>query len=212
MKFIAYYRVSTQRQAASHLGLDAQREAVALHTRGGELLASFEDIESGKRDCNRPQLQAALAECKATGATLVIAKLDRLSRNVHFLSGLLEAKVPIICCDLPGANKFTLQVMACVAEQEREAISRRTVEALRAAKNRGVVLGNPRLSEARERARATHIARRPAAPIVGMIAEWASQGVSFREMARRLNALNIRPGRGVAWYASSVSNVLRKAA
>jgi len=212
MKFIAYYRVSTQRQAASGLGLDAQREAVSLHVRTGQLLAEYTETESGKRADNRPQLQAALAECKATGATLVIAKLDRLSRNVHFLTGLLESKVDIVACDLPGANKFTLQIMSCVAEQEREMISIRTRQALAQAKAKGTVLGNPRLADARAKARATHIARRPAAPIVGMIAEWASQGVSFREMARRLNALNIRPGRGVAWYASSVSNVLRKAA
>jgi DNA invertase Pin-like site-specific DNA recombinase len=212
MKYIAYYRVSTQRQAESHLGLDAQREAVKQHTRGGELLAAFEETESGKRANNRPQLQAALAECKATGATLVIAKLDRLSRNVHFLTGLLEAKVELVACDLPGANKFTLQIMACVAEQEREMISARTRAALAAAKAKGTVLGNPRLSEARERARATHFAHRPAAPIVGMIADWHGQGMSYREIARRLNALNVRPARGKAWYGSSVAYVLGKAA
>ena len=212
MNFIAYYRVSTQRQAASGLGLDAQREAVELHTRTGQLLAEFTEVESGKRANNRPKLQAALAECKATGSTLVIAKLDRLSRNVHFLTGLLESKVEIVACDLPGANKFTLQIMACVAEQEREMISARTKAALPAAKAKVTVLGNPRLSEARERARATHIARRPAAPIIGMIADWHSQGMSYREIARRLNALNVRPARGKAWYGSSVANVLGKAA
>ena len=212
MKYIAYYRVSTQRQAASGLGLDAQREAVALHTRTGQLQSAYTETVSGKRDNNRPQLQAALAECKATGATLVIAKLDRLSRNVHFLTGLLEAKVELVACDLPGANKFTLQIMACVAEQEREMISARTKAALAAAKAKGTLLGNPRLADARAKARATHIARRPAAPIVGMIADWHSQGMSYREIARRLNALNVRPARGKAWYGSSVKNQLSKAA
>ena len=223
MKFIAYYRISKERKPKkgadptksmylASYGLDAQRDAATRQAQTGQLLNEYVEIESGKRADNRPQLQAALAECKRTKAVLLIARLDRLSRNVAFISALMESGVEFVACDMPTASRLTIHILAAVAEHEREMISARTKAALAAAKAQGVVLGNPRLNEAREHARATHIARRPAAPIVGMIAEWARQGVSFREMARRLNALNIRPGRGVAWYGSSVANVLGKAA
>lgn len=212
MKFIAYYRVSTQRQAASGLGLDAQRDAVARHARAGQLLAEFTETESGKRADNRPQLQAALAECRHAHAVLLIARLDRLSRNVAFIAALMESGVEFVACDMPQASRLTIHILAAVAEHEREMISARTKAALAAAKAKGTVLGNPRLAEAREKARDTHIAHRPAAPIVGMIADWHSQGMSYREIARRLNALNVRPARGKAWYGSSIAYVLGKAA
>ena len=130
-KFVAYYRVSTAKQGSSGLGLDAQRQAVRDYLNGGawELIAEFQEVESGKRS-DRPELARAMERCRLTGATLLIAKLDRLSRNVHFLSGLMEQGVDFLACDLPTANKLTVHIMAAVAEQEREAISARTKAAI----------------------------------------------------------------------------------
>src|SRR5215204_1635004 len=142
-RFVAYLRVSTARQGASGLGLDAQRTAVAEHVNGhGALLREFIEIESGKRN-DRPQLAAALAHAKATGATLIVAKLDRLARNVAFISALMESGVDFIAADMPMANRLTVHVLAAVAEHEAAMISARTKVALAAAKARGQKLGNP---------------------------------------------------------------------
>ena len=132
-EYVAYYRVSTDRQGESGLGLDAQRQAVTRHI-GGNPAAEFKEIESGKRHGNRPQLAAALAECRQRRATLVIAKLDRLGRNVAFISALMESNVDFVCCDNPHATKLLLHMLAAFAEHEREAISQRTRAALAAAK------------------------------------------------------------------------------
>jgi DNA invertase Pin-like site-specific DNA recombinase len=149
-KWVSYLRVSTDRQGASGLGLEAQRKSVLDYLNGGRwtLAAEFVEIESGKRS-DRPQLTAALAACKKQKAKLVIAKLDRLSRNVHFISGLMDAGVEFVACDMPHANKLTIHILAAVAEHEREAISARTTAALQAAKARGVKLGGPKLAAAR---------------------------------------------------------------
>ena len=143
-KFIGYLRVSTEKQGQSGLGLDAQRKAIEDYLNGGrwELLAEYVEIESGKRS-DRPELAKALAHSKATGATLVIAKLDRLSRNVAFISNLMESGVEFVAADMPMANRLTVHVLAAVAEHEREMISQRTSAALAAAKARGAKLGNP---------------------------------------------------------------------
>ena len=140
--FIAYYRVSTDRQGKSGLGLEAQQQAVTdyLHSTGGTLLEAYIEIESGKRT-QRPQLTAALRACKKQKATLIIAKLDRLARNVHFISGLMESGVDFIATDNPHANRLMLHMLAAFAEHEREQISQRTRDALAAAKRRGVILG-----------------------------------------------------------------------
>lgn len=145
-KFVAYYRVSTARQGASGLGLDAQREAVARYLNGGEweLVGEFTETETGKGAdalAKRPQLRAALELCKRRGATLIIAKLDRLARNVHFVSGLLETGCDFVAADMPQANKVMIQMHAVMAEWERDQISKRTKDALAAAKARGVKLG-----------------------------------------------------------------------
>jgi DNA invertase Pin-like site-specific DNA recombinase len=136
-QFVAYHRVSTAKQGASGLGLAAQRQAVRDHVaqHGGELIGEFEEIESGKR-ADRPALGQAMERCRLTGSTLLIAKLDRLSRNVHFLSGLMEQGVDFTACDMPSANKFTVHIMAAVAQQEREAISARTKAALGSIRSR----------------------------------------------------------------------------
>ena len=145
-QFIAYHRVSTDRQGESGLGLDAQRQAVTDYLNGGDwdLVDEFVEVESGKSHKNRPQLAAAMAACKREKATLVIAKLDRLARNVHFVSGLMEAGIDFVAVDNPHANKLMVHMLAAFAEHERDMISQRTKAALAAAKARGVKLGQAR--------------------------------------------------------------------
>jgi hypothetical protein len=145
-RFVAYYRVSTDKQGRSGLGLDAQRAAVARHaaSAGGVVAAAFEEVESGRRG-DRPQLGLALAECRLRRAVLLIAKLDRLARDAHFLLGLEKAGVEFLAADMPHANRLTVGIMALVAEEEARATSARTKAALAAAKARGVKLGNPQL-------------------------------------------------------------------
>lgn len=141
MKFVTYLRVSTERQGQSGLGLEAQRTAIATYVLGrGEVVAEFVEVESGKR-ADRPELARALAEAKRSGAVLLIAKLDRLARNVAFIANLLESGVKVTAADMPEANRFVLHVLAAVAEQEGRVISERTKAALAAAKVRGVKLG-----------------------------------------------------------------------
>ena len=144
-KFVSYLRVSTKRQGESGLGLEAQRKAVTDFLNGGnwQLVEELVEVESGKHDHNRPALHKALEACKVYGATLVIAKLDRLSRDAHFLLGLQKAGVKFIAADMPEANEMVVGIMALVAQAERRMISERTKAALQAAKARGVKLGNP---------------------------------------------------------------------
>src|SRR5829696_8385424 len=142
--FVSYLRVSTDRQGRSGLGLEAQRKAVADFLDGGqwELIAEFVEVECGKRD-DRPKLAEAMALCRLHNATLVIAKLDRLSRDAHFLLGLQKAGVRFVAADMPEANEMVVGIMAVVAQAERKMISARTKAALAAAKARGVQLGRP---------------------------------------------------------------------
>jgi DNA invertase Pin-like site-specific DNA recombinase len=208
-RFVAYYRVSTARQGASGLGLEAQREAVRLHVKaaGGVIVANFTEVESGKKN-DRPRIAAALTACRARKATLVIAKLDRLARNVAFISGLMEAGVDFVACDNPHATRFTIQILAAVAEHEREMISTRIKEALAAAKARGVKLGNPNLEAARRRAAEVRRVHKPAPELVAVIVGLAGQGFSQREIARRLNTLGLRTERRKQWYGATVGKVL----
>ena len=206
--FIAYYRVSTDRQGASGLGLDAQRQAVGQHVGAGQLIAEYTEIESGRRHTNRPQLLAALAECRKRRAVLLIARLDRLARNVAFIANLMEGGADFIACDMPTANRLTIHILAAVAEHEREMISKRTKVALAEAKRRGTRLGNPQIAEARERAQQVHHHRRPAAEVIRLMQGWRHQDWTLRRIAAELNHLSIRPPRGRQWYASSVRNQL----
>jgi DNA invertase Pin-like site-specific DNA recombinase len=148
VKYFSYLRVSTDRQGADGLGIAGQREAVERYCagQGGKVAAEFVEVESGKRS-DRPQLAAALAACKRHKGKLVVAKLDRLSRNVAFMSALMESKLDFVAVDNPHATRLTIHILAAVAEHEREQISARTKVALAAAKRRGVRLGNPRLRE-----------------------------------------------------------------
>ena len=202
--FVAYYRVSTDRQGASGLGLEAQRAAVARHMAGGTLLAEFTEVESGRGHTNRPQLQAALAQCRRNGATLLIARLDRLARNVAFIAGLMESEVEFLAADMPTANRLTIHILAAVAEHEREMISARTKAALAAAKARGTKLGNPRPLDALKLANAAKEKEKPAPHILDLMTGWQAQGKGLRAIARELNRLNIRTPRDCQWYACTV--------
>ncbi len=144
MQIVSYLRVSTAKQGASGLGLEAQRAAVAAFTTSGghALVAEYVEVESGAKAA-RPQLAEALTSCRLHRATLVIAKLDRLARNVAFIANLMDGGVEFVACDMPHANRLTLHLLAAIAEHEREMISQRTKAALQAAKARGVKLGNP---------------------------------------------------------------------
>jgi DNA invertase Pin-like site-specific DNA recombinase len=146
--------------------------------------------------------------CRAQRATLIIAKLDRLARNVAFISSLMEAGVDFIACDNPHATRLTIHVLAAVAEHEREMISQRTKAALAAAKGRGVRLGNPRLEEARLRSLAARGRRQPASDLVSIARGLAAQGLSLREIARRLNRLQLRTPPGKQWHGATVAKLL----
>jgi DNA invertase Pin-like site-specific DNA recombinase len=213
-KFIAYFRVSTDRQGKSGLGLDAQREAVLAYLNGGSwtMAAEFTEIESGKH-ADRPQLAAALAACKKQKAKLVIAKLDRLSRNLAFIATLMDSGVEFVAVDNPHANKLTIHILAAVAQHEREMIAQRTREGLAAAKARGVKLGNPRLAESGARLIAARIAAADAfaANVRPIIHEIQKSGVSsLRGVAKALSARGVKTARGGAWTAVQVSDILER--
>jgi DNA invertase Pin-like site-specific DNA recombinase len=214
-KFIAYFRVSTDRQGKSGLGLAAQREAVMSYLDGGRwaLIDEFTEIESGKRN-DRLELVKALAACKKQKAKLVIAKLDRLSRNLAFIATLMDSGVEFVAVDNPHANKLTVHILAAVAQHEREIISARTSAALQAAKARGKHLGNPKLSDARRHAEAAkkEIADQYSANILPLIREIRGTGVkSLRGVARALTARGIPTARGGAWTPVQVGAILRRA-
>lgn len=217
--FVAYYRVSTQRQGRSGLGLEAQKEAVREYLNGGNwrIVGEFTEVESGKRK-DRPKLTEALAACRLHGAKLVIAKLDRLARNAHFLLGLKEAGVDFVCVDMPDANRLTVGIMALVAEDEAKRISERTKAALAAAKRRGTKLGGYRAG-AKLTAKARQmgckaVAERAdarAADIAPTISKLRAAGVtSLRAIAAALNERGIPTPRGGQWQAGSVSQLLAR--
>jgi DNA invertase Pin-like site-specific DNA recombinase len=221
MKAVAYYRVSTAAQGRSGLGLDAQRRAVAdlCAGRGLELIAEFTEIESGKRN-DRPELGEALRLAKLAGAVLLIAKLDRLSRSVAFLSALQESGARFMAADMPEADELTVHILAAVAQRERKAISTRTREALATAKARGTRLGNPNGAAALRRAgkgNAASVAARKqcvdarCAELAGEIARLRAAGArSLREIAAGLNERRIEAPRGGVWHPSGVRRVLER--
>lgn len=207
--FVAYIRVSTDRQAASGLGLDAQRAAIEQYAarQGREIIEIYVEAESGKLK-DRPQLNAALAQCRKTKATLLIAKLDRLARNVAFVSALMETGTEFVAVDAPFANKLMIHVLSAVAEWEREQISERTKVALAAAKARGVKLGTyGAVLGAQKRAEANRFAEtiRPA-----VIDAREAGCASLREYAAHLTASGVPTPNGGRWHASNVSLLLRR--
>ncbi len=217
--FVAYLRVSTTRQGKSGLGIEAQREAVSrfVRERDGTIIApEFVEIESGKYN-GRPELDKAIKRCRLTGATLVVAKLDRLSRNAAFLMTLRDSGVGFVAADLPEANTMTVGVMAVVAQHEREAISARTKAALAAARKRGKALGGLRenapdiadfqkqaVHAIRNKAQATAEDRRDV--IEALVAE----GLSMNAMATRLNEASVRTARGGTWTATAVKRTMER--
>jgi DNA invertase Pin-like site-specific DNA recombinase len=220
-KWISYLRVSTGRQGRSGLGLEGQRKAVEDFLNGGhwQLVKEFVEVESGKKsDRQRPVLAEAIKACRLYGAKLVIAKLDRLSRNAHFLLGLKEAGVDFVCADMPSANRLTVGIMAMVAEEEGRMISERTKAALAAARRRGVQLGgynkDPKLTAKARKAgqeanRAKAAAR--ATDLAPAIAEVRAAGAtSLRAIATGLNERGIPTARGGAWTATQVMRVMER--
>jgi len=212
-KFIAYYRVSTERQGKSGLGLDAQRTAVMGYLNGGgwRLLGEFTEVETGKGRnalARRPQLRAALEACRKQKATLLIAKLDRLARNVHFVSGLMESGVEFVAADMPMANRLTVHILAAVAEHEREMISQRTKAALAAATVRGVELGRYGKTVLATRNRAAAVKR--ARDLLPILAELGACGITnTRAIAQALNDRGVLTPAGKHWHQTSVVRALR---
>ncbi|TWB77261.1 resolvase-like protein [Nitrospirillum amazonense] len=214
-RYVAYYRVSTRRQGESGLGLEAQMSAVRTFVGQAPLVAEFTEVESGKVNA-RPQLEAAIRTAALYGVTLVIAKLDRLSRNAAFLLSLRDSGVDFICADMPNANRLTVGILAVVAEAEREAISARTKVALEAAKARGVrlgggrgnlntvrALGNANSAKARSAAADAHARR-----LAPLLADLEAEGVcSASGVARALNDRGLRTARGCLWTAVQVKAV-----
>ncbi len=211
--YIAYYRVSTDRQGRSGLGLEAQQQAVHGFLQGrGELITSFMEVESGKRN-DRPEIAAALAACRKYKAVLVIAKLDRLARNVHFISGLMESGVEFVAVDMPEASRLTIHILAAVAEHERVMISQRTKDALQAAKVRGTKLGSPTPKNgAAVRSRVLkEKAERFADSVLPIIRELQGQGItSYKGIANALNARNVNTANNRQWYGGTVRNIIQE--
>ncbi len=219
MRTINYYRVSTAKQGRSGLGLDAQRAAIDAFcaARGCQQLGEYVEIESGKRD-DRPKLAEALHHAKVTGGTLVIAKLDRLSRNMAFLAALQDAGTKFVAADMPEANELTIHIMAAMAQAERKAISKRTKEALAQAKAKGAKLGNPMGAKAFGEHRGNDAAveaikakaRAFASDVAPIITAIRKDGhTTLRAIAGELNARGIMTARGGRWAAQSVSDVIR---
>jgi DNA invertase Pin-like site-specific DNA recombinase len=218
--YVTYYRVSTQRQGRSGLGIEAQKATVKVYLdgHGGVELATFTEVESGKLN-ERLQLAAALRRCRQTKATLLVAKLDRLSRNAAFLLSLRGAGVRFVAADMPDMNETVVGIMAVVAQAERQAISERTRAALAAAKARGVKLGHPKTlratkATARVATRAAQAAAKARAEeLRDVVNDARAHGrVTLRAMAEQLNGLGITTPRGGTWAAASVARLLAQLA
>lgn len=221
MRICSYSRVSTQRQGESGLGLAAQKTDIETYAAANkaEIVAEFIEVESGGKN-DRPELLKAIKHARLTGSRLIISRLDRLSRNAAFLLTLKESGVDFVCCDMPNANTMTIGVMALVAQESREAISRNTKAALAASKKRGVKLGNPNGAAALRRAQkgnkdaVTAIVAKAenfAADLADTLADVQTAGhTTLKAQATELNKRGIKTARGGRWYASSVSNLHKR--
>lgn len=213
-KAIAYLRVSTDRQGRSGLGLEAQREAVIRYAQEArlELIGEFVEVETGKGTnalSRRPKLLAALTDAKRHKAKLVLAKLDRLARNVHFISGLMETGVDFAVADMPNADRFQLHLFAALAEKEAEVISKRTKAALAAAKARGTALGTHGAVLAREN-QTEALARLE--PLRSRLVDMRTRGFSIRQMAVQLNAAGVASPGGGRWHPANLHRALKRLA
>jgi DNA invertase Pin-like site-specific DNA recombinase len=218
--FIAYYRTSTSRQT---LGLDAQRDAVARYLNGGtwNLVAEFKEHESGKNNA-RPELTKAIEHCKRHNARLIVAKLDRLSRDVHFITGLQKAGISFVCADMPEMDEFTAHIFAAMAQRERKLISTRTKDGLAALKERGVtktgkaaVLGNPLNGSAEQTAKANAGARAKAdayaLSIIDEVRKWQTKGITtYKDLADILTGKFKTPRGEDRWQATQVKRIIER--
>lgn len=214
-KYIAYYRVSTAKQGQSGLGLEAQRSQVQRFVNCQEcIIAEFTDIESGKSD-NRPELLKALEAAKQNGATLVIAKLDRLSRNLTFISTLMDSHIKFVCCDMPQANEFTIHIFAALAQQERKLISERTKAALKAKKEQGLQLGKPENLTNEARAKGVQAIKEKAAANQNnsrakeLISVYKEKGLSWSKIAEKLNNAGFKTAKGGTFQAVQVQRLYK---
>jgi DNA invertase Pin-like site-specific DNA recombinase len=215
-RYVTYLRVSTAAQGRSGLGIEAQQRAILSHLNGRKLISEFVEVETGRKN-DRPQLLQALATCRVHNCTLLVAKLDRLARNVAFVSALMEAGVEFEACDYPTANRLTIHILAAVAENECKMISERTRSALAAAKTRGVKLGGFRgragtpADLLKARTARTAKAKRYAVDLAPLIETIRCEGArSLRLIAAGLNQRGITASRGGSWSAAQVRSVLRR--
>ena len=208
--YVAYYRVSTDKQGINGYGMEAQREDVSqfVLSRGGQLADQFVEVESGAKT-DRVQVWRAISECKRLKATLVIAKLDRLGRNVAFISSLMESGVDFVACDMPHASRFELHIRAAVAEEERRMISQRVKDGLAAAKRRGVKLGGYRGALRRHKDQKVVEAEAFVESVRAAFDSMVRSGLGQREMARQLNAFGVKTKTGKEWTNVQVARVLR---
>jgi DNA invertase Pin-like site-specific DNA recombinase len=213
--YIVYLRVSTDKQGEHGHGINAQRLAISnyISTQGGELLEEYVEVESGKRN-DRPELHKAISRCQVSRAILIIAKLDRLSRNVSFIANLMDAGIDFVACDNPFATRLTIHILAAIAEHEREMISRRTKEALAAAKAKGVILGGRRATSISDAMRLESVAIRQKNAtdyrerVLPAILSCRKEGCSLNSTAIKLNEMKIYTVRGKKWTAMSVKRIL----
>ena len=217
-KYVAYLRVSTQKQGYSGLGLEAQREIIHNHLHDTTLIAEFVEVESGRKS-DRPKLKEALALCRKDGATLIVAKLDRLARSVSFLSNLLESDVEIVFCDFPQANKMVLHIISAISQYEAELIAARTKASLQAKKARGFKLGNPEhlLTKHKQaiqnsiktcRAKADNNPNNKRA--VAMLRILVKENRSYSEMANILNQEGFVTSRGCSFTKSTIYKLIKR--
>lgn len=218
MKYVAYYRVSTQKQGKSGLGLDAQKKMVTdfVSIHGGEIIAEFTEVESGKRD-DRPELMRAMKHAALVGGRLLVGKLDRLSRDLHFITRLQKSRVDFVVCDLPGCDSFTINIYGSLAQREREMIASRTKAGLAAAKAKGVKLGTNNLKpELVKEASAKGVRVRKgiaddfAARVKPTIEALIAGGMSLRGVAAELSILGVKTARGGNWTATAVKNAISR--
>lgn len=218
MRYVAYYRVSTQKQGKSGLGLEAQRKLIAdfIAVNGGELVGEFTEVESGKRD-DRQELLAAMKHADLVGGCLLVGKLDRLSRDLHFITSLQKSKVDFVVADMPGCDNFTINIYGALAQREREMIASRTKAGLAASKARGVKLGTNNLKpELVKEASAKGVkaikqnADNFAVKVLPVIVAMQKDNKSLRAIAKELDSLGVQTARGGRWTPTAVKNVIAR--